>query len=292
MNSTDKTRILKFIHRCLPTNKKLNDIDSKHEIKCPRSNKRETNEHVTTCTDDRQTKIWQKIWKSLAKRLDKSYTQHTIKECILTGIKLTMTSSTTTLHHEDISFEPTGPIKRAIEEQNEIRWNNFYRGRISLEWLTAQQEQYEQQYKTKQDTEQWATSIITTLWHGFLELWEAQKDDQHGQDKIEQHEKERTILLRRTRYIYANMEQWDHEDMQYFKEPVHYWENTTNKKIKDWLNMAEKLTETSKERATKKARRRQPPITNFFNRNNNLEPQERRGKIYKRRPPRKPPHKN
>jgi hypothetical protein len=71
-----------------------------------------------------------------------------------------MTKDTTTLQDNDISFEPTGSMKRAIEEQNAINWNNFYRGRVSLEWLTAQQEQYEKQYKTKQHTEQWATSFI------------------------------------------------------------------------------------------------------------------------------------
>jgi hypothetical protein len=73
--------------------------------------------------------------------------------------------------------------------------------------LTAQQEQYVKQYKTKQDTEQWATLILLTIWHGFLELWEAQKDEQHGQDKLEQQEKEREILLQRTQQLYENTEQ-------------------------------------------------------------------------------------
>jgi hypothetical protein len=43
------------------------------------------------------------------------------------------------------------------------------------------------------------------------------------------------------------MEQWDHEDLHYFKKPVKHWEQAKNKNIKDWLNMAGKLTKTSKE---------------------------------------------
>ena len=120
MNSTDKTRILKFIHRCLPTNKKLNDIDCEHTNKCPKCHEIETNEHVTTCKDARQTNIQQIIWRNIAKKLDKQYTHHTVKECILAGIKKTMSGDTTTLQDNDISFIPTGTIQRAIQEQNQF----------------------------------------------------------------------------------------------------------------------------------------------------------------------------
>jgi hypothetical protein len=112
-----------------------------------------------------------------------------------------MSGDTTTLQGNDISFTPTGTIQRAIQEQNQIGWSNFYRGRISLEWVTAQQQQYEKQYKTKMDTEQWATSIISTIWHGFLELWEARKDDQHGRDKIEQQAKEKKNTTKQNKNI-------------------------------------------------------------------------------------------
>ena len=76
------------------------------------------------------------------------------------------------------------------------------------------------------------------------------------------------------------MEQWDHEDRQYFKKPVEHWKQASNKNIKDWLNMAKKLTGTSEEQATKQARRRQPLVTQFFTRHNNLVPQARQGKTY------------
>ena len=110
--------------------------------------------------------------------MEKCYTHHTIRECIITGLKKTMTGDTTILNLRELSFTPTGSVQRAIAAQNKIGWNNFYRGRIALEWLTAQQEQYEGKYKTKQDTERWATKIVTTIWHGFLNIWESRKEDQ------------------------------------------------------------------------------------------------------------------
>ena len=50
-------------------------------------------------------------------------------------------------------------------------------------------------------------------------------------------------MLKRTQKLYKNMQQYDEQDKRYFKEPLKHWEQATNKNIKDWLVMAEKLTE-------------------------------------------------
>ena len=86
------------------------------------------------------------------------------------------------------------------------------------------------------------------------------------------------------------MQQYNEQDKRYLKEPIEHWEQATNKNIKEWPVMAEKLVEKSKERATTKVLRNQPRITSHFTRITETEPQERRGKPYNRRPPRKPPH--
>ena len=86
------------------------------------------------------------------------------------------------------------------------------------------------------------------------------------------------------------MQQYNEQDRKYFKEPLEHWEQATNKNIKDWLVMAEKLTEKSNERAINRVTQNQPRITSHFTRVTDITPQERRGKPYNRRPPRKPPH--
>ena len=117
----------------------------------------------------------------------------------------------------------------------------------------------------KQDTTKWATAIITTLWHGFLQLWEARKDDQHGRDSAQKQEKERTLLLQRTRTLYDQLDQFDHEDQRFFMTPIAEWEQKPNKDIQDWLLIAEPLTEESKLRARECATRsKQPLLTSFY----------------------------
>jgi hypothetical protein len=142
-----------------------------------------------------------------------------------------------------------------------------------------------------QDTDQWTTAIITTLWHGFLQLWESRKDDQHGRDIQEKQEKERDILIRRTRAIYDNLIRFKYEDNRFFNKQIHYWEQAPNHVIAEWLEIAERIAKKYEKTATQKKNMinaNQPLITGFFP-GTRAEIQERQGEIHHRRPPRRPP---
>jgi hypothetical protein len=295
MTSVDKTRLHKFIHRWLPTNKKLNVIDKEHCSKCPSCNETETNDHVTECNNPRRRQVRNKIKTNLAKILDKYHTCLQIKECILIGVTKAWNGDMNPIQHQDLSFALQGNVKQALEDQQEVGWTNFYRGRIALEWQTAQQEHYTKQFNKYQDTDKWTTAIITTLWHGFLQLWESRKDDQHGRDQQEKQEKERDILLRRTRALYEQLGKFDYEDTRYFTKQVQYWEQAPNHVIEEWLDMAERIAKKYKHITIANLRRNrieknQPLITGFFGGIRDETPQVRHGKTYNRRPPRKPPH--
>ena len=53
--------------------------------------------------------------------------------------------------------------------------------------------------KTRQNG---ATAIITTLWHGFLQLWAAEKDDQHCRDSVQKQEKEEHSYYNHTHLVW------------------------------------------------------------------------------------------
>ena len=184
---------------------------------------------------------------------------------MLLGIMQTLQGGNTAIDSINLSFTPTGLIKKALDEQNAIGWNNFYRGRIASSWNAVQQGHCKTRNNGKQDTTKWATAIITTLWHGFLQLWEARKDDQHGRDSAQKQEKERTLLLQRTRTLYDQLDQFDREEKRFFTTPIAEWEQKPNKDIQDWLLIAELLTEKSKSRARERATHSQQPLlTSFF----------------------------
>ena len=64
----------------------------------------------------------------------------------------TLQGGNTAIDSVNLSFTPTGPIKKALDEQNAIRWNNFYRGRIASAWNAVQQGHYKTRKNGKQDT--------------------------------------------------------------------------------------------------------------------------------------------
>ena len=138
MNSTNKTRLHKFIHRWLPTNKKLHDYNNDHTNKCPSCHAIETNDHVTACKNSQRTLIKTKTTANLAKILNKYHTCPKIKEIILTGIKILWQGNYEQVSKHELSFTPEANTSQTLQDQNEIGWSNLYRGRMALEWQTAQ----------------------------------------------------------------------------------------------------------------------------------------------------------
>ena len=290
LDATNKTRIQKFVHRCLPTNKKLHDINQEHLPKCPSCNCIETNEHVTSCNNTRRNKIRKTTKTNLAKMLDKLNTNGPIKECLLIGIERAFTENTEPIKDTELSFDQTPLISQALNEQQDIGWANFYRGRISKAWLIAQgAHSSKNSNQAKQDLEQWATKIITTIWHGFLQLWEERKQDQHGRDVIQQQATTRQNLLKRTRILYSKIHLYDTEDRRFFSTPLAHWEQASNKDMQDWITIAEPLVEKSISRATTRQNKNQPTITQYFS-TTTREVIIRNAQTYTRRPPRLQSH--
>ena len=287
LQNVDKTRIQKFIHRCLPTNKKLHDIDHDHTNICPSCNCIETNDHVSSCNNPRRTKIKNTMRHNLNKILDKTGTHHHIKECFLIGLDRALNDDNTPIQQHELSFSADPDITAAIDEQEKIGWINFYRGRISQKWNVTQDNHNKNNPNTSNhDIFQWATKIVTTMWHGFLLLWEERKQDQHGRDKIQQTATLRQNLLKRTRQLYSKIHLYDNEDKRFFTTTLEQWEQATNNAIQDWITIAEPIAEKSQSRAKTRTNKNQPTITQFFGAIIH-EPITQHANTHNRRPPRK-----
>jgi hypothetical protein len=145
-----------------------------------------------------------------------------------------------------MSSPPLGILKTAIAEQNTIRWNNFYRGRITRKWEKVQHQYLKQIQSANTDTNRWASSLISTMWHGFLLLWEDRNSNQHGRNSIEQNTIKQESLLKKIRKLYEEKETLEHEDQRIYNKPVEEWEQETNRKIRQWINLTKPLTKKSK----------------------------------------------
>jgi hypothetical protein len=80
------------------------------------------------------------------------------------------------------------------------------------------------------------------MWHGFLLLWEDRNSNQHGRDSIKQNTIKRDIPLKKTQQLDKDKEKLEYEDQKIYSKPVEEWEQETNRKIRQWINLAEPLT--------------------------------------------------
>ena len=114
--------------------------------------------------------------------MEKQETHIHAQENILQGLTAAIEKGIDRVEDHELSFQPKGLIKQALKEQNDIGWTNFYKGRISIKWERVQRSHYNKKKLKKADSHIWATTIITAMWHGFLQIWEDRNNDQHGRD--------------------------------------------------------------------------------------------------------------
>jgi hypothetical protein len=189
---------------------------------------------------------------TVRKTMEKTSTHIHVQEIILQGIKSAARQESEQVDDEQLSFQPSGIIKDALREQNAIGWTNFYKGRMSKKWERVQHQHYQSTKPKKTDTHRWATSIIAAMWNGFLLMWEDRNDDQHGRDNIETAGKERDKLLQKVTQLYSQKERIDPEDRRIYHTPEEKCKEETNKKIKEWINLAEPLTKNIKKTTRKR----------------------------------------
>lgn len=74
-------------------------------------------------------------------------------------------------------------LSRTLDNQIEIGWDNFLRGRISRGWRTIQDEYYKSEGLTGAHSGiKWASTLIGTILEISLDLWELQNNILHGFD--------------------------------------------------------------------------------------------------------------
>ena len=92
--------------------------------------------------------------------------------------------------------------------------------------------------------------------------------------------------MKKTRQLYEDKEKLEYEDQRIYSKPVEEWEQETNRKIRQWINLAEPLTKKSiRKKRKRKLAADQPLISNIFAAKR-TQAVPKTTKTYNRRPPR------
>jgi hypothetical protein len=85
-------------------------------------------------------------------------------------------------------------LTRAFESQRRIGWDQFLRGRITLEWRQAIATYYHERRPGPAFTpEQWLRTTIKALWTFSLSIWRARNLELHGENGVTSQERIRKV---------------------------------------------------------------------------------------------------
>jgi hypothetical protein len=182
INPSKKRFIQKFVHKKLPTNYRQNKYYDYKTSLCSQCNEEiETQEHMIRCTGCRlRTGTRKKYILDLENimekhRINKSTTM-VIKHCVNKW-----------LHDEPSEYidklvpDASYTLKRAYKEQSEIGWDNWMKGRISIEWGTLVNHDIKNQDSLIKynSSEKWAREIILLNWDFAYSIWNLRNKNEH-----------------------------------------------------------------------------------------------------------------
>jgi hypothetical protein len=97
-------------------------------------------------------------------------------------------------------------LRRLINQQNAIGWQELFRGRFSQEWARLQRDYYWQHQNSlptsKMTGLRWQVKIIRKLWEHWYKLWKIRNQAVHGHDEHSRREAEKRDIFRSLEEIY------------------------------------------------------------------------------------------
>ena len=97
---------------------------------------------------------------------------------------------------------PVPPLlEQLAESQAKIGWQHVLRGRISQLWSQKMQEHIGG-FDPKKNGTTWATTIISEILTGWLELWHLRNGDRHGRDAQSKQQAAKAQALRELEQLY------------------------------------------------------------------------------------------
>lgn len=212
LTSTQLCLITKVIHQWLPVGKQQHRIDPRKPSNCPSCRcVNETSVHVFRCHSTERRESRANEVEAFREYLISIKTDSRVWHVIYNGLLSWQFNP-----HRAVNVNMAeGPVedclRKAITEQNELGWQNFLYGRISLAWGRAQEIAYrEREFFDESITKRyyngnlWMTRTIKALFRLATETWTTRNAALHGGNSDEQKAIRKQTIERRIRDLYQN----------------------------------------------------------------------------------------
>ena len=182
LEANNRIRIQKFIHNRMPTNKRQKAYyQHKSDICNNCFNYSETEDHIIKCRTTSRKDIRTKWIAETTQYLEQKYTPIEVKDAIVNGLTKWLEPSETGTVDETI-IKPNKYVQAAITAQENIGWEHFMRGRITMQWgdLINHHLKDNKIQPEEMDAEQWGMKLININYKHVLELWDLRNVEVFG----------------------------------------------------------------------------------------------------------------
>ena len=127
-----------------------------------------------------------------------------------------------------------------IDTQNDIGWDQLYKGRWSIEWVRAHERFLQSREHRREDmsASSWVLSFGRLLLDQWLELWKLRNEERHGKDKSQEAQIRKQRLQSELQELYAYRDKVCPTDRDIFHETAtdHLDKHTSLDIIENWIS--------------------------------------------------------
>ena len=241
--------LVKHVHDISPTGHIAHRNNSHLPHECPACNQpQEDNLHVITCPHITRANWRTNTLHKLLRHNPDSSDPH-LADLLQDGIRRFH------LQHEPPTHEEyPQQYHILIISQNQIGWDQLYKGRWSIHWSKLQDMYKESHHATQGITPgpQWVLQHGRLLIDQWMILWKQRNEERHGKDNARQQELREHIAKSALEELYAFKRQVCPSDRHiFYSSPAEHLEKHSLSNIEDWINTYHNAIKSSATQAKK-----------------------------------------
>lgn len=244
-----RTTLVKHLHAISPTGHIAHRNDHHQPHECPACNQEyEDNNHVILCQHASRA-----AWRSSTLQHISGYQPGQSDPYLLDILR----DGVTRFHQQDQPpliqhYPPRYHV--LISCQNQIGWDQVYRGRWSKEWLRLQDAYHNNRQIRDSNSTSWMVSLGRLLIDQWFLVWHIRNEQRHGRDQIRHSQLRAQILHSQMRELYSYRDRVLPCDQSIFQESLEtHLFNSSLDTLESWINTYQAAIQASATHALQRA---------------------------------------
>ncbi len=226
----DRTLLTKYLNDITPVGHMVHRYDPKYSPQCPScSQPDETQEHLVHCPAAPRKQWRATFLDTLRKTLTTLDTPDDMMELLLGILKCYINQDDPSTVHIPAT------VSHIAEQQQAIGWHQLLQGRFTEAWRLHYHQYLGSKATNTKNGHTWVTSVITTIFTQWLDLWKLRNQDRHGKDSQAQDDVARRQAVTELQTLYNLQDLVLPHHAWLFHTPLHQLQNKRTSYLRHFI---------------------------------------------------------